>query len=120
MHSEQYKKLISSARWQALRRQFLTDHPLCEACKAKGYVVAANTVHHIIEVESATTERDMIDLCFSPSNLQALCRGCHNELHAAKRSHSRKAHKERMKESLKRFIDKVSGHPPAHFRTGGG
>lgn len=120
MHSELYKRLISSVRWQRLRREFLTDHPLCEACKAKGYVTAADTVHHIVEVDSATREQEAIDLCFSPSNLQALCRQCHSDIHAARRSHSRSAHKARANESLKRFIERVNGNAPPPFSEGRG
>lgn len=66
--------------WQALRRSFLNQYPLCgdgptrttdSRCKAQGIVQAAEQVDHIVR-HRMDSER-----LYDWSNLQALCARCH-------------------------------------------
>ena len=65
-----------SKQWKHLRLSVLADnHYLCEPCKAKGKLTAADTVHHIVEL------KENWELRLTRSNLQAICRSCHEEVH---------------------------------------
>lgn len=107
MHSTTYIRLIQSREWKQLRAACLTEHPLCERCKQLGYIRAARCVHHLTPVESARTEQEAARLCFSPSNLQALCYDCHAEIHRLARSHSKQVHQQRQQQALQRWIDRA-------------
>ena len=67
-----YRKLIGSPRWRALRNAYLSEHPQCEECLSRGLYRAANCVHHIIPCETARSVKEMELLMFSASNLRAL------------------------------------------------
>lgn len=60
----------NTARWHRLARVFIESHPLCEECKRKGIIKAAECVDHI----------DPWPICedyfFDTRNLQALCNQC--------------------------------------------
>ena len=67
-----YRKLYNTARWHRTRTYQLRHQPLCERCKAKGYVVQANVCHHVDK-----------DSKLSPSTFflgpfQSLCSHCHD------------------------------------------
>ena len=102
-HGKLYTQLMNSREWRALRAKKLAANPLCELHQQQGKVVAASCVHHIVEVESGTTESECRRLAYSWSNLQSLCRECHAAIHKAKRSHSRQAHQQRANEALERW-----------------
>jgi 5-methylcytosine-specific restriction enzyme A len=53
------------------RQAWLRQHPLCERCKAKGYVREATVPDHVVAL--ANGGRDTWD------NLQSLCDECHAE-----------------------------------------
>lgn len=59
-------------RWHRLAKAFIESHPLCEECKRKGIIRAAECVDHI----------DPWPICkdyfFDRRNLQALCNNCNN------------------------------------------
>lgn len=103
-----YRKLIQAKEWRTIRNAYLAEHPQCEICLAEGKHVAANCVHHKTPVESAPTEAMARTLCYSWSNLQALCLTCHSNIHAAEHSHSKEAHKARTEDSLARW---KANHP---------
>ncbi|WP_312032689.1 HNH endonuclease [Sinorhizobium psoraleae] len=48
------------------------SEPLCRFCLEVEDVTAADTVDHI------TPHRGQLDLFFDPSNLQSLCKSCHD------------------------------------------
>lgn len=48
----------------------LARHPLCVECQAKGMVVAAAEVDHIVPLADGGTNDD--------ENLQSLCKSCHS------------------------------------------
>lgn len=56
--------------WDKLRQRILTrDKHLCQPCKAKGRLTAANQVDHILpKAKGGTDEAD---------NLQTICSECH-------------------------------------------
>lgn len=60
----------NTSRWHKLAKAFIEDHPLCEECKRKGILKAAECVDHI----------DPWPICeeyfFDTRNLQALCNRC--------------------------------------------
>ena len=60
-----------SARWRTVRAAFLREHPLCGMCAARGRVVAAVVVDHVVPVKDGGARFDV-------ANLQALCVTCHN------------------------------------------
>ena len=74
---EAYKRLIQDKRWRKMRRQKLSETPLCERCTKEGRVRAATEVHHIVPIESAISEAEKRRLAYDFSNLQSLCRECH-------------------------------------------
>jgi 5-methylcytosine-specific restriction endonuclease McrA len=81
----------------------LQQNPLCELCQAEGFVRSAIDVHHKVPVESARTPQEMEQLCFNPSNLQALCISCHADIHRNAKSHTKEAHKQRERDRLERW-----------------
>lgn len=66
------KRIYCSARWKRLRRHILNQGPLCVACEAKGRVVAAHAIDHIVPVQDAP------ERAYDEDNLQPLCHACHN------------------------------------------
>ncbi len=104
--SKDYQRLLNSKRWRELREWKLQQTPLCELCKAEGFVRSAIDIHHKIPVESARSLQEMEQLCFNPSNLQALCIPCHIKVHQEERSHTTEAHKKREDDRLKRWIER--------------
>jgi 5-methylcytosine-specific restriction protein A len=61
--------------WSKLRAWKLAKDPICHLCDLRGRVTAADTVHHINEVETNP------ELRLDPENLMSLCRECHETLH---------------------------------------
>ena len=58
------------AAWDKLRKVILArDMHLCQPCKAKGRVTAAQAVDHIKAKASGGTD--------DPANLRAICNECH-------------------------------------------
>ena len=104
--NKDYQRLLNSRRWKELRVWKLQRNPLCEICKAEGYVRAAVDVHHIKPVESARTLMEMEELCFSPTNLMALCIPCHQKVHTELGKNTKLNRKERQRQSLVRWIEK--------------
>lgn len=109
MHSQLYVRLMNSKAWRDTRNKYLALHPLCEDCKERGIVKAAQCVHHMVEVESGRTDRECEQLCFSTGNLRALCFACHSERHTKAKSHTKEAHRQRNSERLERWIRRVRG-----------
>ena len=106
--NKDYQRLLNSKRWKELRQEYLRAHPLCEDCKAEGYVRAAVDVHHVVPCESAKTLSEMETLCFAVSNLRALCSPCHIKTHKESKSHTTEGHKQREADRLDQWIAKHS------------
>lgn len=98
-----YIELIHKAWWQRLRRDKLSDCPLCERCKEQGRITAATEVHHIIPVETALTRQEKERLMYDYTNLRALCHDCHVWEHTSMGRSGRAHAKRRASEQLERF-----------------
>ena len=60
-----------SRQWRTVRAAYLREHPLCGACGAKGLLVAARVVDHVLPIKDGGAR-------FDTANLQSLCVPCHN------------------------------------------
>jgi len=60
------------AAWRRLRNAYISEHPLCEHCRAVGLIVPAREVDHVVAFGGP---EDPLRLEWR--NLQALCRRCH-------------------------------------------
>lgn len=78
-------KFYISHEWKKLRRDVLEDqHNECQICKAKGLYSDAVTVHHIKHL------KEYPQFALTKSNLIAVCRQCHNDLHPEKHKGKKK------------------------------
>lgn len=59
-------------KWQQARAGWLLKHPLCVHCQARGRVVVATDVDHVI------SHRGDMALFWDRSNWQSLCHACHS------------------------------------------
>ena len=101
-----YKRFIHTARWLRLRRDKLSDYPLCERCEEEHRVTAATEVHHIVPVENGLTTAEKERLMFDYFNLKALCHECHVKTHIEMGRCGKEQAKNRAREHLKRFVDR--------------
>ena len=108
-----YYRMIQSWQWRELRSIYLTEHPLCEICKAQGLYVSATEIHHKTPCETALTDIEMQRLMFSLDNLQSLCHACHQAEHRRLNSHSRveiqRRNAARTERFAERFLDNKEG-----------
>lgn len=73
------QSFYKTTKWKRKRKQILKrDGYLCVECKRYGRMREATTVHHIKELE------DYPELGVEESNLESLCRECHNKKHPEK------------------------------------
>ena len=79
--NSKWSKYYGSVAWKQLRNWYITEHPLCERCLAKGISVPAEEVHHRKRFSEGTTMDERYELLLDPLNLQSLCRKCHMEIH---------------------------------------
>ena len=70
------KDFYRGTRWLKVRDMVRAEEPLCRTCLKAGQVVAAEAIDHILDRKSHP------ELAYERSNLQGLCKTCHN----AKRS----------------------------------
>lgn len=69
-------QFYTSPAWVALSMRVReTQHNECQRCKAKGYYVPCDVVHHRQYL------RRRPDLALHPDNLECLCHECHNKEH---------------------------------------
>ena len=72
----QHAKLYSTKTWRGMRLQQLAENPLCAYCLSLGYVTAATIADHIVP------HRGSLALFYDASNLQSLCKPCHDSVKA--------------------------------------
>ena len=58
-------------RWRKIRKQFLTENPLCVMCEEEGKITPATELDHIVR------HKGCAELFFDVENLQSLCSLCH-------------------------------------------
>jgi 5-methylcytosine-specific restriction protein A len=66
-------RFYQRALWKRIRAVQLQLEPLCRACRKQGRLVAAEVVDHIIPFND-----DKDPLSVDKTNLQSLCKSCHN------------------------------------------
>ena len=105
--NKDYQRLLNSRRWKELRVWKLQHNPLCELCQQEGgYISASVDIHHIKPVESATSLKEMEELCFNPANLMALCIPCHVKVHKEMGKSTKANHKDRSSQALARWASR--------------
>lgn len=101
-------RLIHTARWLRLRRDKLSESPLCERCSELGRVTAATEVHHVMPVENGLGRMEKEHLMFDYANLMSLCHGCHVKVHTdmgrCGKARARSLAKEHLDRFVKRFM----------------
>lgn len=60
--------------WKRIRDKYAAEHPFCEQCYAKGVLVPTEEIHHKLPLSEGGTH--------DKSNLIALCKSCHSQIHA--------------------------------------
>ncbi len=75
------KKIYSKSRWQRLKKLYLSEHPLCEVCLARGRYEPATSVHHKYSFTLMTDYDSAMRVAFDESNLCAICDRCHGIVH---------------------------------------
>ena len=66
------RKLYSTKRWEATRREVITSDPVCKLCGMR----ASQVAHHKIRAQ-VYAARDM-EMFFDLSNLEGVCKSCHD------------------------------------------
>lgn len=70
---EKYRKWYKGKRWRRLRKQVLSEHPMCQCPHCKGANLQANVVDHI------TPHRGEARLFWNRKNLQSMNKQCHDK-----------------------------------------
>lgn len=82
--SAEVEKFYVSWKWRKFRKiRLAMAGGLCEECKAKGKVVPAEEVHHIVELTAQNVTDPRISL--SVGNTTCLCAECHRKKKIRKR-----------------------------------
>lgn len=68
--------------WRKVRSCYVSTHPYCELCFAKGIMKEVEEVHHKKPLSKGGTHDE--------SNLISLCKSCHSKIHASDGSRWRK------------------------------
>jgi|SRR5215207_713106 len=66
------QRMFNSTRWKHVRAHQLNTHPTCELCAKEGRVTGASIVDH------RTPHHGDERLFWDPTNLQSLCKLCHD------------------------------------------
>ncbi|BBF93365.1 HNH endonuclease [Blastochloris tepida] len=69
--TQPWRALYNTPQWRAIREQQLAEHPLCERCEARGLVVAATVVNHVVRHRG-----DPVTFFGGP--FESLCKHCHD------------------------------------------
>ena len=99
-------RIYNSKEWRLVRNAKLEKNPLCEVCAERGKIVAAQCVHHVIPIETATDFTYMKELAFRFDNLLSCCFQCHSEIHQTLKSRTREGHQRASQAAVNRWIDK--------------
>jgi 5-methylcytosine-specific restriction protein A len=105
------QRIYNSKEWRLVRNAKLEKNPLCEVCAERGKIVAAQCVHHIIPIETATDFTYMKELAFRFDNLLSCCFQCHSEIHKELKSHSREAHQKASANAIERWVQTRTNKP---------
>lgn len=101
---KEYKRIIHSKRWHALRSAYIGAHPFCEECMARGIMdQPAEEVHHVRPIGTGRSWEEMCALAFDAHNLRSLCHDCHVAAHRRPRKGGKEP-SEDVKAWLDRFL----------------
>lgn len=104
-YGNSYDEFYHSREWQVVRRVVLQrDHYLCQVCKRAGRITPATTVHHITPVRVDYSKR--LDL----SNLETICKACHNAEHR-ERTQSLKKKQNKIKNEKSKAVVVFKANP---------
>lgn len=78
--AREYHKLYDKQQWRKMRKHHLENNPLCAYCLKLGITELATVVDHIVPHKGDEA------LMFEPSNLQSLCKRCHDSVKAVEES----------------------------------
>ena len=101
-----YIKLIHTTRWLRLRRDKLSDFPLCGRCEEEGRGAAATEVRHIIPVGGGLSRQEKERLMYDYTNLRALCHDCHVKTHTEMGRCGKEQARNRARDHITRFVKK--------------
>lgn len=109
MAKEFSKKFYSSKQWQSCRNEYVKyAHHLCENCLRKGIYKPGVIVHHIEELTPLNINNPEVTLSFS--NLELVCRECHDQIHDNKGRWAKVNDKKRKaKADAQRFVIDENG-----------
>ena len=99
-------RIYNSKEWRLVRNAKLEKNPLCEVCAERGKIVAAQCVHHVIPIETATDFTYMKELAFRFDNLLSCCFACHSEIHQTIKSRTREGHQRASQAAVDRWVDR--------------
>ena len=75
------EKFYKSQAWKKCREAYLKSQGgLCERCRARGLIVPAEIVHHIVPLTAENVNDP--DIVLNWRNLCSVCRDCHAEIHS--------------------------------------
>lgn len=75
------ESFYKSKTWQGARDSYIASvGGLCEKCRERGEIVAAEIVHHKVKLTAKNINDPAVTL--NPKNLEALCRACHGRAHS--------------------------------------
>ena len=63
-----------ASSWKRIRDKYAAEHPFCEKCYEHGVLVPVEEIHHKLPLSEVGTH--------DRSNLIALCKSCHSQIHA--------------------------------------
>lgn len=86
-HFHQGKNIYWTNRWKKARAVVLSEEPLCRMCGRFGINTPATVVDHIYEIKDGADP-------FERSNMQPLCRACHNKKTAEEAKKRRREEKQ--------------------------
>lgn len=73
------RKAYNNSSWRKTRDTYMKEHPICEECLKYGKVTPAEDIHHI---KSPFKNGEInYTLLLDYTNLMALCKTCHAEIH---------------------------------------
>lgn len=118
-----YHRLLTSARWRAVRAAALSrTDGMCADCLAAGRAVGATCVHHVRPALCGGSLGEIERLALDPLNCVGLCAACHRRRHRELGKGTAAERQSRVNEQVKRFGEKFFGEvgdPGGHFLSEG-
>ena len=106
-HSLIYKQIMNSREWRQIRDRKRAANPLCEDCQSRGIITPMYAVHHIQEIEAATSPAEAWRRALDWSNIRSVCTACHRASHTG--SHKKEAHQQRQSDRLEQWKARMEG-----------